>query len=417
MPELVIAIDAPPQVRQAAQAVRAAQSAQALSPDRVIAELEQWGHALRTPELADVPGLPFLRTWLRRGTLEPIVKRELGEPALHGRWQDEGRSALGVFAVGLVGHWPAGNVAIQPLLSLSCGLLGGNSALVRVPTDLREPMQRVMRVLAPASELLASRVRLLSFAHERGDLQAAMAQCVDGAMVWGSGTAVAEVRALPFASWAQVAVFGPRVSVAALDREVWGQALDRADWCQRIARDVWQFDQQACSSPQTLFLERGPEADLRAFVSTLQAAFEAEAQAHPRPSIAPALSSAICLARASWLMAPEAQRSAHFPSGPHWSLLVGEGPIMPAPTQGRTLSVMVVDDLVEALQNFDGMVQTLGLAVGDAQRERQLAALAASRGVDRIVKPGRMHVFGSPWDGRDLVRSMTRTARYSPSAP
>ena len=36
-------------------------------------------------------------------------------------------------------------------------------------------------------------------------------------------------------------------------------------------------------------------------------------------------------------------------------------------------------------------------------REETLASLAARRGVDRIVKLGRMHVFAPPWDGVDLI--------------
>jgi hypothetical protein len=35
--------------------------------------------------------------------------------------------------------------------------------------------------------------------------------------------------------------------------------------------------------------------------------------------------------------------------------------------------------------------------------------------VDRIVKLGRMHVFGSPWDGADLIRPMVRLVRHMPA--
>jgi hypothetical protein len=32
--------------------------------------------------------------------------------------------------------------------------------------------------------------------------------------------------------------------------------------------------------------------------------------------------------------------------------------------------------------------------------------------VDRVVRLGQMHVFGSPWDGTDLVRPMVRVVRH-----
>jgi len=75
----------------------------------------------------------------------------------------------------------------------------------------------------------------------------------------------------------------------------------------------------------------------------------------------------------------------------------------------------MVENLLDPISRFDGIVQTLGLAVRNVSQEAVLARAAADNGVDRIVKLGRMHVFGSPWDGADLVRPMTRLVRYMPS--
>jgi hypothetical protein len=345
-----------------------------------------------------------------------MLVRELGAEVLNGGWRSEGQAKLRAFPVGLVGHWPAGNIEIQPVLSLTCALLGGNSCLVRVPSGLVEPTRQLMRKLESVDRagLLTRRIALLSFDHARADLHEAMARTVDGAMIWGGAEAVAQVRALPFPHRARVAVFGPRLSVAALDAGVWNDPVERPAWCQRIARDVWQFDQQACSSPQVLLLERGAGGEVREFVAELKQAFEAENRAHPRRQIHPALASAICLARAPWLL-NEVGHQACFPQPPDWTLLLGEGGDIPTPTQGRTLSVLMEDDLLDPIARFDGAVQTLGLAVSDAGREAVLAQAAGRRGVDRIVKPGRMHVFGSPWDGVDLIRPMVRVVRHIPS--
>ncbi len=85
--------------------------------------------------------------WLRRGTLEPIIARELGPNGLYGGWNEYGRAKCKAFPVGVVGHWPAGNVEIQPILSMTCALLGGNAALVRIPSGLIELTQRLMEKL------------------------------------------------------------------------------------------------------------------------------------------------------------------------------------------------------------------------------------------------------------------------------
>jgi len=400
MSDLLQHFDSPREVAAAAQRLRERALELELTPSQVIDILERWGESLRGAGVDEIPGVAFLRLWLRRGTLEPIVVRELGVEGLNGEWHEERTARLRAYPLGVIGHWPAGNIEIQPLLSLSCALLGGNASLVRVPAGLVAQTRALLETLSEVSgaSSLLERICVASFEHERADLQRAMAAAVDGAMIWGGAEAVTRIRALPFPPWARIAVFGPRLSVAAMDGESWSGGPDRDNWCRRLARDVWQFDQQACSSPQALFLERCTAGDLAEFAATLGAAFEAENRLHPRESIHPALTSAICLARASWLLDDSTHR-ALFPATPDWTLLLGADSRVPSPTQGRTLSV----------------VQTLGLAVSDEAKEATLTQAAARSGVDRIVKLGRMHIFGSPWDGADLVRPMVRLVRHVPA--
>jgi acyl-CoA reductase-like NAD-dependent aldehyde dehydrogenase len=406
-------VDSPQQIMDAAKRIRGICQKEEVSARVVLDIFERWAAALNDRELHEVPGVSFLRLWLRRGNLEPVLLRELGPHALTGGWWEDGRARLRAFPLGVVGHWPAGNIEIQPILSLTCALLGGNGCLVRVPRGLVEVTERMMRKLREAdlAGLLSKRIFMASFDHSDLSLHEAMAQAVDGAMIWGGEEAVSQVRRLQFPHWARILVFGPRVSAAAMDAATWGNRTERASWCRRIARDVWQFDQQACSSPQALFLERGEGCDPAEFVKDLKKAFDEENRVHPRLEIEPALSSAIALARASWLLAGTGNR-ATFPASPDWTILLGAGTDMPNPTQGRTLSVMVVDDLQEVISKFDGTLQTLGLGIADVEKEEALAKAAGQRGVDRIVKLGRMHVFSSPWDGTELIRPMVRVVRH-----
>src|SRR3974390_3524044 len=136
MPDLVRQFDSAPEITAAAQRLREQALARELTPTQVIKILERWGEALRGPAVDAIPGVPFLKLWLRRGTLESIVVRELGPEGLRGEWRAEGSARLRAFPLGGVGRWPAGNVEIQPLLSMSCALLAGNACLVRVPSGL-----------------------------------------------------------------------------------------------------------------------------------------------------------------------------------------------------------------------------------------------------------------------------------------
>jgi Acyl-CoA reductase (LuxC) len=417
MTELTHAVHAPEEISLAAAKLREVIAGEALSPNEVMTVFESWAKSLDARELDDLPGIPFLRMWLRRGTLEPIIARELGANALDGGWTEFGRAKCKAFPLGVVGHWPAGNVEIQPILSLTCGLLGGNAALVRIPSGLVELTRVVMEKLVESDpgERLTRRIFMAAFDHERKDLQEAMAKVVDGAMIWGGEEAVLQIRALPFPHWVRIAAFGPRISVAAMDAGAWSNPAEQKSWCLRMARDVWQFDQQACSSPQVLYLEKAPGQSSAEFLSHLKRAFETENRAHPRRTIPAGLTSAICQARASWLLNDQT-RQAVFPMDPDWTLLLGSGADLPQPIQGKTLHVLEVDNLMDAVGKWDGNVQTLGLGMSDAVKEQKLAELAARKGVDRIVKLGRMHVFVPPWDGMDLIRPMVRMVRHVSSA-
>ena len=411
--DLVQEVHSAEEITAAASRLRVIVRDDEITPQVVLEVFENWSSALSARELQEIPGLAFLRLWLRRGTLEPILLRELGPNAFRGGWWEGGRAQLRAFPLGLIGHWPAANIEIQPALSLTCALLAGNCCLVRVPSGLVDVTRRIMEKLQEAdrSGVVTRRFFAASFQHSRTDLQEAMAQSVDGAMIWGGAEAVSQVRRLPFPHWSRLLVFGPRVSAAAMDARTWSNAEERAAWCRRIARDVWQFDQQACSSPQTLFLERSDANDPAGFVDDLRKAFEEENRAHPRREIEPSMTSAISLVRASWLLAGNGT-SAVFPQSPDWTILFGTGATMPNPTQGRTLTVLVVDDLLDAISKFDGTLQTLGLAIADPGREEVLTKAAGRNGVDRIVKLGRMHVFSSPWDGTELIRPLVRVVRH-----
>jgi len=417
MTELTHTVHSPSEISTAAATLRQVISDAEITPNEVMSVFDCWAKSLDDRVLDDLPGIPFLRMWLRRGTLEPIIARELGSNGLHGGWTEYGRAKCKAFPLGVVGHWPAGNVDIQPILSMTCALLGGNAALVRIPSGLIDLTRLLLGKLVQSDpgERLTRRVFMAAFEHGRQDLHEAMAQAVDGAMIWGGEEAILQIRALPFPHWARVVVFGPRISVAAMDAGAWGNPAEQKSWCLRMARDVWQFDQQACSSPQVLFLEKREGQPTDQFLSYLRLAFETENRTHPRRTIPAGLTSAICQARASWLLS-DTVHQAVFPMSPDWTLLIGSGSDIPRPIQGKTLTVLEVDDLLDVVSKFDGNVQTLGLGMADEEKEKKLAGLAGKRGVDRIVKLGRMHVFVPPWDGVDLIRPMVRMVRHVCSA-
>jgi hypothetical protein len=395
--------------------------------DTIMTGLADWAQALG-PELGSDMGLPFLKTWWRPQQLRSVLRHEFGAEA---EWGPLGGASVsgerGWAAVGTVLHWPAANVPIQPLLSLTSGLLSGNRNIVRVPAGLVAFMRKVLACAPPSMAEIFERVLFLAFPSDRRDLADACAERSDAAMVWGGREAVTQVRGLTFPHWARIQVFGPRTSAAMvlLDEPCLAQADELKKLCRRIARETWQFDQEACSSPLVLYVQAAAAlpsgADGAAplaretedrFLRMLERAFDEEQRAHPRAHLSARLSVDIAKARADWLLEDEEAR-VMAPEGPAWSILHG-GRMNREPRllQGKTLNVVSTDDLAAVAAGLDGSVQTLGLWIRDPDLERRVARIACHRGVDRVVRLGMMHVFNTPWDGHELVRPLCRRIHF-----
>ncbi len=287
---------------------------------------------------------------------------------------------------------------------------------MRIPPAYRELSEAILQSLIdvdPEKKIL-NRMAFISFDSARQDIHIEMARAVDGAMIWGGEEAVMNVRSLPFPYWARFMVFGPRISVAMMDTGAWSSGETRKQWFTRLARDLWQFEQKACSSPQVLFIEKNPYCDEDEFLSELSTVLERENSLHPRDDIDISLASLIINARAACLI-DNIQNRAVFPLNTDWSMLVHTEVHLPEPVQGKTLHCIFIDSIEDAVDLLDGNVQTIGLAMADVQKEEAIAEKAGQRGIDRVVRLGTMHVFDSPWDGYELLSPMVRKVRYSSS--
>ena len=160
------------------------------------------------------------------------------------------------------------------------------------------------------------------------------------------------------------------------------------------------------------FWREGRAIPATEFLQDLKKAFEAENRVHPRTNYSSGLDVGDMPGPRFVVACRSGEQRIFFTlarTGPSFS---GAGSEIPQPTQGKTLTVLEVDDLFDPISKFDEGVQTLGLAMKDPEREEKLASAAARRGVDRVVKLGRMHVFVPPWDGVDLIRPMVRMVRH-----
>jgi hypothetical protein len=198
-------------------------------------------------------------------------------------------------------------------------------------------------------------------------------------------------------------VFGPKYSIGVIDRTT--QETRLAEVARAFVRDILIFDQRACSSPQTIFVEPSaldPEHLIEVFAEQFR-------RATRKAEIDTYTATRIYTTRAMWGL----HRDKTFcgSRGADWTVCYDSEVELKEAVQSRTVFLTGVSDLMDVIPLLTPKIQSIGLAVADRDRAIRFADAATRRGVSRCVKPGLMNVYDLPWDGKlalsELVRWVT----------
>lgn len=360
-------------------------------------------------EATELEGLAFLTFWLRRRNLEPLVESNLhgGAASLEG-FVKHGDGQIKAQPKGLVCHWVAGNIPTLPMFSWVMSLLCKNVALLRVSEASVTATETLISILArtrgsgfSGGQALRT-VRFVYFDLADEARHAAMSLAADCKVVWGGDTAVESITGLPRPHHSNEIVFGPKYSAGVICREIQEEPLLFTRTIDAFVRDIMIFDQRACSSPQTIFVERsnlGAETTRDLIAERLDRATRAA-----DISVDSYTATRVYSARALWGLTPG--KTFRAPTGAQWTVCLDSDVELKEAIQARTVFLVEVDDIFQIATCMNPRVQTLGLAVANDARALDLADRCTARGVARCVRPGLMNVYDLPWDGRMVLSEM-----------
>ena len=383
-------------------------------------ELNQYGALYHTlaDELAQTGDSPddsaatlaTLAEFLRAQTLEYQVLRAFGDPApftprriAYADHRFEAWAPLGV-----LGHVTPANVRGVAAMSLIEGLLAGNINLLKTSRQDGLFTQKLLRALVEREPALKPFVYVLRLSSQQSEMLSAVFAWCDGVAVWGGEDAVAAVRAMTPPA-ARLIEWGHRISFAYVARESSADpALLRA-----LAHDVCFIEQQACSSPQCLYLETDDPAELHAFADRFAAALADVAPTVPRGQ-PPGLHEQAEITTIRELCrldgAMDGSRVIEAPDR-SWRLLIESKPGLRASPLFRTLWLkpLPVAAIAATLRPLRAWLQTAALAC-PLERLAEISRALLAAGVTRIAQPGAQvgGYFGAPHDG---VYSLQRYAR------
>ncbi|MFF5433139.1 acyl-CoA reductase [Streptomyces griseofuscus] len=257
------------------------------------ADLADPGSALHTRLAAHLPAaeagstLAELAGALTRQALERKLRRELGGLRPERLTRPDGRETVfeSWAPVGLLVHIAPGNAAAVAPLSVVEGLLAGNVNVLKTSGSDTALALDLLAALAAAdpSGLIAERVIALRFPSARRDWLETLCGQADAIAVWGGEEAESAVRELA-PPGCRVVAWGHRISFAYLTRA----AAAEDGLLDALAEDVCRFEQQACSSPQVVYLDTEDTEEVFAFAGRFAERLAKVSGARPTPRPGPA---------------------------------------------------------------------------------------------------------------------------------
>ncbi len=358
------------------------------------AALVAWG--LDEQEIEDT--IDALRHALSRPELERKLKRELGglDPARLVRFDFRTPTYEAWVPLGLLVHVTAGNAPAAGVLSAVEGLLSGNLNVIKVASDDSGFTAEVLAALASHDQTgqIAARLVVLHFSSSRADWMSRVLGAADAVAVWGGEEAVTGVTEL-VRPGTRVIDWGPKLSFAYLTDSAWSDV----DTLHALAADVCRLEQQACSSPQVIYLDTEDPAQVFAFAERFASVLELTGPPTREPSQAEwaEITNTVVVTQLEEHLGLTKVRT-----GEHWRVLADVRSALRTSPLYRTVWVKPLPrkQITSTLRPMRRYLQTVGLAA-----ERSDVALLArsfvSVGVQRITTPGSMlgGYSGEPHDG------------------
>lgn len=399
--------------------------------DRVAARFQDPSDPIRLEAEANLPAitgysLPMIRTVLdrmasdwRAPALERLLRCEFGDPSILDGFATSGGRTSYAAGPDLVTHIFSGNVPGVAVTSMIRALLVKSGSIGKSARG--EPLLAALfaRGVFEADPDLGRCMAVVYWPGGDEELEKVALARAGAVIVYGGSDAVDSFRRRTPANAAFIG-YGHKISFAMIGRQA--LAGSRAPDCARlVARDTAMFDQQGCVSPHIVYVEAGGEVTPRRWAELLAGAMADVERELPRGVLDPGEASAIRQLRGAveFRQLSGADDVLHESDGSTaWTVVYQSDPTFESSCLNRVIRVKEVDDLdsVSALlEPLEGVLQTVGLEVGDGRRA-DLGKALAKLGVSRICSLGEMAWPPPEWhhDGRPPLSDLVRWCDLEP---
>ena len=309
---------------------------------------------------------------------------------------------------GISVHWIAGNVDVLGIFSVVQALLTKNLCLIKAPHDYSLLKKLILSFKDVSTEKILGKdiLNCITIVYvDRDDIsnQEILSENADIRIAWGGKEAVSTILSLKKNFFTEDIIYGPKYSYAVLDSEFLKNAV------QRLALDISIFDQYACNSPHTIFVENDDVDNpnlVKNFAKELSNSMETVNRLMlPKSQISEKKSMDILSIRAEY----DFKGEVFAPKNTDWTVIYSEEEGLANPCSSRVVFIRPIKNAEEVGKFHNRKIQSIGIGISNHEKRKKLVDLITLLGGDRCPSIGNMSKFHSPWDG---IFGMDRMVRW-----
>lgn len=200
---------------------------------------------LKSPFIRNYPDVATFAFFCRRANLSSIkIKHHTDLGYRIGR--------------GILFHIAPGNVPVNFAYSFFAGLVTGNINIVRIPTKSFEQVDLIINAIKTVllkeryKTIFSKRIFMVRYNRDSGATEFFSALC-DVRIIWGGDKTIDEIRKSPIPPKSTEVTFSDRYSISVINADEYSKHPDKVKVAIDFYNDTYLFDQNACTSPQTIY--------------------------------------------------------------------------------------------------------------------------------------------------------------------
>ena len=350
---------------------------------------------MQTRLLSDLEHINYLDDWVYNHYFRGYIKAE---------------------PLGVVTHVSAGNVFVGGVDSLIQGIITKNVNIMKMSSV--DPIFPVLFAKSlkdfDYTGVLHKSMALINWKGGNDDIENIIKKECDAIVVYGGATTIKAYRR-NLGLHCKLIEYGPKYSFVMVDKnELHKQGVDKC--AKLIAKDAIMWEQSACSSPHTVYVEG--EESAKELLKAIGKAYDEWAQEIPQGEVYEDEAVEITKVRELAKVNRALGNGDYYFSEKNLSTIVLQSNTeFQISCHNRTLflkSVNSLDDVIDSVKEMGEYIQTVSILSSD-KRAKELSSKLASFGADRFVELGRMSVrkHGTPHDGTRGLGTLIRWVSLS----